>query len=359
MKKPLSVFSFHIQNASDESVDIHIDGDIVDASTQAMIEAWFGDSTSTSYKSFRNEVSKLKAKTYNVIINSPGGHVGDALAIHDMLVDLQEKQGKVVNTIGRGIVASSATLILLAGKSPEMSANSWFMMHTVSGGAYGTVDQIENYAVTMRKFNDKIRDMYADKSGMRKEESTKLMNAETWLSAQEAKEKGLIAKVSGDASFTNLIPKEQWDYSNTAVLNSYNSSVKQPSQLEDMKKLITDWGTNLMNAIKGITVTDKTTQQELLNSISEQIGNSAEALGASLEPAVAQAVTDALASKPIQDAIALQVTNAVTAATKDMVTKVDHDKKIEELEQEIVNKIGGQSQGKKEEKEEVALGEFN
>jgi ATP-dependent Clp protease, protease subunit len=358
LKKPISVFSFHIQNATEESVDIHIDGDIVDASTQAVIKAIFGDSTTTSYKSFRNEIDKVKAKTYNVIINSVGGHVGDAMAIHDLLIDLQAK-GKTVNTIGRGIVASSATLILMAGKNPEMSANSWFMMHTVSSGVHGTVDQVENYAVTMRKFNDSIRDLYAEKSGMRKEEVTKLMNAETWLSANEAKDKGLIASVTGSVAFQNLISKEQWDYSNTAVLNSYNSSVKQTSQLDDMKKLITDWGTNLMNAIKGISVTDKTTQQELLNSISEQIGSSAAQLGTSLEPAVNEAVTAAFASKPVQDAIALQVTNQVTAATKGMVTKADYDAKVAELEGEIVNKVGGQSQGSRTEKQEVVIGEFN
>jgi hypothetical protein len=52
MNRQLQVFNFSFQNAANDAVDIHIDGDIVDASTQAMFESWFGDDTSVSFKSF-------------------------------------------------------------------------------------------------------------------------------------------------------------------------------------------------------------------------------------------------------------------------------------------------------------------
>src|SRR5688572_14831091 len=107
MHCPLQVFNFSIKNAGEETVDIHIDGDIVDASTQAILKAWLGDDTSISFKSFRDQVNSTNAKTYNVYVNSQGGIVTDAMAIHDFLTELEEK-GKTVNRIGRGIVASAA-----------------------------------------------------------------------------------------------------------------------------------------------------------------------------------------------------------------------------------------------------------
>ncbi len=227
MKKSIDVFNFSFVNSADDSVDIHIDGEIVDAATQQVMRDWWGDETSVSFKSFRDEIVKSQAKTLNVFINSYGGHVGDAMAIHDLLVDLQN-QGKTVNTKGRGIIASAATYILMAGKNSEMSKNSWFMIHNVSGAVWGDVNIVENYARSLRKFNDATRDFYAESTGIPKENITKMMNAETWMTAAEAQAKGFVKSVSGGATFTNSIPKENWHFENRAVLNAYNSSVTPP-----------------------------------------------------------------------------------------------------------------------------------
>lgn len=331
LKKPLQVFSFSIQNSANaEEVDIHIDGEIVDASTQAVIEAFFGDTTSVSYKSFRNEINRSKAKVFNIFVNSPGGHVGDALAIYDFLTELQNT-GKVVNTVGRGIVASSATLILMAGKSPKMSANSWFMMHTVSGGTYGTVDQIENYAATMRKFNDKIIDLYSSKSGTPRETVSALMLAESWLTADEAKDKGFISEVEGSMAFTNKLNPEYWNYNNTAVLNSYNSSVKpEANQNLEMKKLFSDLKTEIINAITGVKPANGENNTELLNSIANAIGKPFENLGAQIETQVSDIITEA--NKPLVDRVEKLETANAQLKTKN-----------EELEAEIVNKLGKQT----------------
>lgn len=330
MKKPVQVFNFSVINKANDTIDIHIDGDVVDASTQAMIEAYFGDTVSVSYKSFRNEISKANAKTINVIINSPGGHVGDAMAIHDYLVDLR-KNGTAVNTIGRGIVASSATLILLAGENPEMSANSWFMMHTVSGGIYGTVQQVENYAATMRKFNNSIRDLYASKSGLPVEEIDNLMEAETWLNATEAKDKGLISNVSGNESFSNAISEDQWNFNNKAILNSYNKFVKpvENNQFEDMKNFFKDLATNITNevknALKGFKPQDGTDNEAFINGLAAAV------------------------SKPFESLdIETPVNEAVTNATQALVTRLDEMEKVnnamikknEELEQDILTLRG-------------------
>ncbi len=269
MNKSIDVFNFSFVNSADESVDVHIDGEIVDASTQQIMRDWWGDETSVSFKSFRDEITKSPAKTLNVYINSYGGHVGDAMAIHDLLVDLQN-QGKTVNTKGRGIIASAATYILMAGNNSEMSKNSWFMIHNASGGVYGDVNIVENYARSLRKFNDATRDFYASATGIPKENITKMMNAETWMTAEEAKEKGFVKSVSGGVSFTNTIPKENWHYSNRAVLNAYNSSVTKPkmSNAVFQNSLSAAQAESFEVVDGGFLLTE-----EMLNSIDTTIGN--------------------------------------------------------------------------------------
>jgi ATP-dependent protease ClpP protease subunit len=376
MKRPIQVFNFSIKNTGNETVDIHIDGDIVDASTQELLKSWLGNDTSVSFKSFRNQVNEFDAKTYNIYINSYGGLVTDAMAMHDFLAELETK-GKTVNRIGRGIVASSGTYILM-GNNSSMTKNSWMMIHNVSGGIYGDVDTVENYAATLRKFNNRSRDFYAEFTQMRKEDISRLMNSETWMTADEAFEKGFIKNVIGAENFTNAIPKENWQFANMAVLNAYNSSVKTPPtnseniQTEEMKKLFNDFATTVINAIKGVKVDEKTDNQTIVNNIAEAVGKSFEGLGDQMETSVNEIVNNAskevdfTADGPAKTALDTAVNNAVTNATKDMNTKItslettnaDLKKKNDDLETEIKNMKGkqtnsGQPEGGKEEKKQI------
>lgn len=326
MKNPLQVFRFSIANQTNNSVDIHIDGDIVDATTQEIMKAWFGDSTSVSFKSFRNELNKVDVQIYNIIINSLGGHVGDALAMHDYLRELQNK-GKVINTKGIGIVASSATLLLLSGNEPEMTENSFFMMHEVSGGVYGSVTQVEQYAVTMRKFNDMIRDMYTKKTKKPKNKIEDMMNKETWLSATEAKENGFISKITGAVQFNNHLDRDKFPYANTAIINSYNNSVKLPS----MKKFWSDLVNSVKDKFKNVKPSVESedpivNQTALIKNIGDAVITAFEANAEAFENAVNEAVT------------------ARTKALTDQLTEMQTT--IDQLEEDVKNTTGKETKDK-------------
>lgn len=360
MKKPIQVFGFRIENVTDDSVDVHIDGDIVDGSTQEILKSWFGDTTSVSFKSFRNELEKHKVKTYNVYINSPGGHVGDALAIHDLLVDLQGKK-KIVKTYGRGVVASAATFILLASDSPEMSENSFFMIHDVSGGVWGSVDEVERQAQVMRKFNNAIRDLYAKKTGMRKEDVSKLMSNETWFTAAEAKEKGFIKEISGEAKFSNKIEAQIWnmyDYTDQSVLVAYNNSVQPPTkedsltnEIKDMKNILKDLGTQIKNAISGVKPTAETTNEQLVSQIADAVSNAFSGFSDNFENQITALVNTAVtaATKDLKPA---ETPEPVVPDIKDIkVGDITLEAKLEELDEAIEGlngsmptKLGGASQ---------------
>lgn len=356
----VSIFNYSIKNNSDDSVDIYIDGDIVDAGTQSIYKEFWGDDTTTSFKSFRDELNKRDVSTYNVYINSGGGLVTDAMAIHDLLKSIQQK-GKTVNTVGRGIIASAATYILMAGNKPIMSKNSWLMIHNVSGAVWGDVNLVESYATTLRKFNDSTRDFYADATGIRKEDITKMMNAETWMTADEAKEKGFIKNIEGEAAFTNKIPKEHWQFSNMAVLNAYNACVTPPQQntqsqnLEDMKKFFEELGEKILNAVKGVKAPENNDHSILMQSIGEAVSNSfkeaAESMELSIKNTVDEAVKEAVKTEELTeeekqaDAEGKKTAEEAAATEKKESEELKEtvqnlNKKVADMETEIKNSIG-------------------
>lgn len=366
-KAQLPIFNYSIKNQSETAVDIYIDGDIVDASTQAFIKAYWGDDTSVSYKSFRDQVTQSEATVFNVYINSGGGQVTEAMAIHDLLQELQNN-GKTVNTIGRGIVASSATYILMAGKSPSMSSNSFLMIHNVSGAVYGSVNEIENYASTMRKFNDKINSFYQEFTGLSKTVVSNLMDAESWLTAEDAKAKGFVKNVTGAVSFSNSIKPEKWIFENKSILNTYNSFTKQNDPTMDTSK-ISEAITNGFNSLlEKLGIKDKANDENVKNAFAEFSKGITDHLkdvpdNSSIEEFVNKAVAKSMETVPenftkaINDAIKDTATkedvkNGIEEGLKNTLTTEAFNKEMKDVKQAIIDKVGGITNTGEKEKED-------
>lgn len=340
MKPILNVFSYSIFNSSDDSLDINIDGHIVDSPTQEILKDWYGDETSVSYKSIRDQIQKSGAKTINIYVNSGGGHVGDAMAIHDMLRDLQNKGVKVITNV-RGIAASAATYIVMASDNSNMSENSFLMVHNVSGGIWGDVNVVENYARMMRKFNDSVRDFYSNKTGQRKEDITKLMNNETWLTAAEAQEKGFVKNISGSTQFSNMIKPEHWEFQNKEVLNTYNSFIKNQDQM-DIKAITTAVTDAIKNAFASFKNTKPEDQETAIENITKSVTDTltnalspVAGLEETFKNTISETVTNAIAGLKLDETIK----NQITEATKDFAKAID----LENFKTSVAEKLGNKA----------------
>lgn len=346
----LHIFNYRINNQSGTTLEVAIDGDIVDASTQKVYEDWWGDDTSTSFKSFRDEVKNAVANGVTDIvcsINSLGGYVTEAMAIHDFMVQLQNN-GTKVNCIGTGIVASAATYILMASRNASMTENSFFMIHNVSGYAYGDVNQVENQAKTLRKFNDTIRDFYANATGLPKETISGMMNKESWLTASEAKEKGFINAVTGAVEFTNKINPEQWQFNNMAILNSYNQSINssQPSDMKKLQEAIENGFANLMEKL-GINAAKQTEQKEAIEAFSNSIVDAVKDAIPTQE-AITDMVNAAMGNslETMKTGIIEDVTKAANTANEAFTKDVnDLKEELKEAKDAFANKSGGEAGG--------------
>lgn len=277
MRAALQIFNFSIHNQIGGVLDVHIDGDIVDSPTQELYKMFWGDETSVSFKSFRDQIANSGCQVLNVYVNSTGGHVGDAMAMHDYMEELESK-GVVVNRIGRGIIASAATYLII-GNNSSMTANSMMMIHNISMMVAGSIDECENQVKAGRKYNNLIRDFYSTKTGKPSETISGWMNKETWFNATEAKDNGFVQTITGQVEFTNSIKPETWPYQNTAVLSTYNSFTIKNTEDMDIKK-VTDaiengfskfFGNSLPKEFKLPDNAAKDFATALVNSLKEEI----------------------------------------------------------------------------------------
>jgi ATP-dependent protease ClpP protease subunit len=125
-------------------------------------------------------------------LNSPGGSVFDAVAIHNAL---SRHAGPVTVWID-GIAASAASYVAMAGDAIVMPENAFLMIHDPSGLVMGTAADMREMAGTLDKIAAGMTRGYAARSGKTEDEIAALMAAETWFSAAEALEVGLATQLA-------------------------------------------------------------------------------------------------------------------------------------------------------------------
>jgi ATP-dependent Clp protease protease subunit len=128
-----------------------------------------------------------------VFIDSPGGDADAGYAIFDMLRFINPP----VITIGMGLVASAAAIVLLAAPSERRVAlpNSHYLIHQPLSGIRGVATEIEIHARELEKLRSKINQMIADETGQSIEKVEQDTDRDYWLSATEAQEYGLVSRI--------------------------------------------------------------------------------------------------------------------------------------------------------------------
>jgi ATP-dependent Clp protease protease subunit len=126
-------------------------------------------------------------------INSPGGSVSAGLSIFDTMQFIKPD----VSTLCMGMAASMGSFLLMAGAKGKRAAlpNSKVMIHQPSGGAQGQASDIEIQAREILKTREQLNRIYAERTGQPVERIAADMERDTWMSASEARDYGLIDQV--------------------------------------------------------------------------------------------------------------------------------------------------------------------
>lgn len=150
---------------------------IYDAIGEGLFESGVTD------KSVRDELKGFKKSSpLNVRINSPGGSVFHAVAIKTML---DQWKGPVDVQVD-GLAASAAGYIAMAGDTISMAEGSMFMMHNPQSMAVGNATDMRTEADLLDKVGGSLIKAYVDRTGLDESDITEMMEAETWLTAEEA-----------------------------------------------------------------------------------------------------------------------------------------------------------------------------
>jgi ATP-dependent Clp protease protease subunit len=134
-----------------------------------------------------------QTKPIYLYINSPGGSITSGMAIYDTMQHIKSE----VVTICVGMAASMGSFLLAAGSKGKRLAlpHSRIMIHQPSGGTRGQATDIEIEAKEIIRIRHQLNQIYADRTGQPLAKIEKDMDRDFFMSADEAKEYGLIDKV--------------------------------------------------------------------------------------------------------------------------------------------------------------------
>ena len=131
-------------------------------------------------------------KPVTVFVNSPGGSADSGFAIYDLF----RFSRCPVQTIANGIVASSAVMVYLGGTQERLALpNARFLLHQPSTFSRGQASDIEITANEIVKIRERYNSIVEEHVGVPKEKIGKDADRDFWLSAEEAKDYGLVQRV--------------------------------------------------------------------------------------------------------------------------------------------------------------------
>jgi ATP-dependent protease ClpP protease subunit len=153
---------------------------------------WWGG---VSAEALVPQLRALNGGTVHLRINSPGGDVFAAQAICQAI---RETGAKVIAHID-GYAASAATVIATAADEVEIADGGFYMIHNAWTWAMGNANDLTATATLLSKIDGSLAAQYAKKSGMAVDDVRAAMDAETWYTAAEAVEAGLVDRIAAEA----------------------------------------------------------------------------------------------------------------------------------------------------------------
>lgn len=218
---------------------INIKGPII-SSAQQWIYDWFGIEATSPAKVNKILDSIMTNEDLEIEINSSGGDISAGSEIYTA-IRAYNKGNKKANIVGS---AYSAGSVIAMACECYMSPTAMMMIHKVSCGASGNSDDMDKISQVLQVADQTIANAYIAKCGMSMKDALKMMSEETWLTAQQAKDKGLIDGIMFEDttqntqlnnSFSCMIPQEVINKMQNERLN--NSSKAKLQNEEKLNKI--------------------------------------------------------------------------------------------------------------------------
>jgi ATP-dependent Clp protease protease subunit len=216
---------------------------------------------SSSY--VQSQLEAAAGEDVEVHISSVGGSAFDAIAIYDLL----KKYNGTVTTYVDALAASAASIVAMGGKSVVMSKYALLMIHKPMVGTGGNADELLKDVQMLNTVQTRLAQIYMDKTGLDGVTINSLINAVTWLSADQALDLGFIDEVEDyNTAITNTAiiknyvstaPVFYQRYINKILTNKSNMNIENKELIEKTTSVLD----KIMNFFKKVvnkqTITDK------------------------------------------------------------------------------------------------------
>lgn len=154
----------------------------------------------------------------DVHINSGGGSVSQGIAIYN---SLKQHDGQV-NVFVDGLAASIASVIALAGDTATMAEGSLLMVHLPWTQIAGNAEDLRKEAEVLDQHKETLIDIYASNSQLGRDEIEAMLSEETWLTAEEAYELGLITTIAGELKQAASVNIDSFNNAPNSLLDILN-----------------------------------------------------------------------------------------------------------------------------------------
>lgn len=280
-----------------------------------------------SDKAFKQDIENLgNVENITLHINSPGGSVFSAVAIANTL---KNHKAKVTANID-GLAASAATIITSACDIVRMPKNALFMIHNPITFAYGNNQEMQKTLDMLDKVKNSIIETYLNKTKTDKETLSQLMDNETWMSAEEAKEHGFVDEIL-DENVEKEVIKNKLIINNMAFDITKFRNFKAGGKANKIQNPIV-----INNFVNNKKEEEKMTLEELKNKFAElynQVFNEGKEAGINKENERMKAIDEMKISNYPELVESAKYTEKVEASELAMkVLKKQNEEKAEKLE---------------------------
>lgn len=156
---------------------------LAEAATISIFDAIGPD---TNARRIAAALRQIGPRPVTVEINSPGGDAFEGVAIYNQL----RAHGQPITVQVLGIAASAASIVAMAGDRIEIAKNGQLMIHNSHALAIGDARAMIEIAQILSKMDRAMAQTYADRTGLAIDQASALMDAETWMAADEALQLG-------------------------------------------------------------------------------------------------------------------------------------------------------------------------
>ena len=356
MKPNKTVKAYNMAMIDNDSAEINMYGDVVsivprDWQTNERLAGFIG------VDEFLEDFEAVKDKdNLTIHINSGGGDLYAGLAIYNRL---KEFKG-ILTTVNDGLAASAASLIFQAGDNRKMNSGSNLMAHGVSGFLFGyyDADDLKELLTQFKAHNKAIVNVYAEAMGVSFDEAKGFINGETWLTGQEAVDKGLADEVIEDepeepVGFSNKLMKKLQDMAGMAKAEAMTAAVPPIANKESIEggtKMEIKNVTDLKNAYPELVAQIESAAVEDAKGAVEAERARIKAIE-EIENSIAdkELVKKAKYDEPMTaEDLAFQAMKAMAAQSDSMLAKLDESKE----DTEGVNAVPAEEEESEEKKEE-------